>query len=180
MRKIPDIITFLRIILSFALLFVDTLSAPFVVLYLLCSISDIFDGFIARKLDCSTRFGAALDSTADIIFFAVVLVKLSGQIFSLSALFVLAACVIAALKASTYICGAVRFGKFVALHTIMNKITGVLLFCWPLTWDILDMKIGGAVVCAAAFLASAEELLIITRCREYEPDIKTVLRKGSP
>ena len=69
-------ITLFRILCSFALLFCMPLSLPFYAFYTAAGLSDIFDGIIARKTNTATKFGAKLDTLADIIFAAAVLIKL--------------------------------------------------------------------------------------------------------
>ena len=68
MRRLPDIITLLRMAGSFGLLFYDVTSVVFWIIYSLCGVSDIADGWLARKLKCVTRTGALLDSLADFCF----------------------------------------------------------------------------------------------------------------
>ena len=69
-------ITFFRILCSLALLFCMPLSLPFYVLYAVAGSSDILDGRIARNTNTATKFGAKLDTLADIVFTAAVLIKL--------------------------------------------------------------------------------------------------------
>ena len=61
------------------------------------------------------------------------------------------------IKAINLISGYVIRKEFVALHTVMNKVTGVLLFVLPLTVTVIDLKYSGAVVCAAATFAAIQE-----------------------
>ena len=74
--NLPNGITLLRILCSLVLLFCMPLSLPFYVLYTAAGLSDILDGFIARKTNTSTQFGAKLDTFADIVFTAVALIKI--------------------------------------------------------------------------------------------------------
>ena len=65
--------------------------------------------------------------------------------------------VIAVIKAINLISGYVKRKDFVALHTVMNKVTGILLFALPLTLKFIDLKYSGAIVCAAATFAAIQE-----------------------
>lgn len=49
MKQIPNIITIFRMIGSVALLLPKQFSTGFLLLYLLCGLSDVLDGYIARK-----------------------------------------------------------------------------------------------------------------------------------
>ena len=68
MTQLPNIITLLRIADSLGLLLCDVTSVAYWIIYALCGISDIADGWLARKLRCVTMKGALLDSLADICF----------------------------------------------------------------------------------------------------------------
>ena len=46
---------------------------------------------------------------------------------------------------------------FVAVHTVMNKVTGALLFIFPLTVSIIDLKYSVIVVCLVATFAAVQE-----------------------
>ena len=70
MKHLPNILSSLRIVGTVVLLLSDVSSILFGVLYIVCGISDIADGWLARKLKCVTRTGALLDSVADICFVA--------------------------------------------------------------------------------------------------------------
>ena len=70
MTHLPNIITLLRIAGSLSLLLCDVMGVAYWIIYGLCGISDIADGWLARKLKCVTRTGALLDSLADICFVA--------------------------------------------------------------------------------------------------------------
>ncbi len=63
-----------RITGAVALLWIQPLSALFFAVYLLCCASDVLDGFIARKTNTASKFGATLDSIADFVFITVMLV----------------------------------------------------------------------------------------------------------
>ncbi len=64
MTQLPNIITLLRIADSLGLLLCDVTSVAYWIIYALCGISDIADGWLARKLRCVTMKGALLDSLA--------------------------------------------------------------------------------------------------------------------
>lgn len=51
----------------------------------------------------------------------------------------------------------VMYKEFVDVHTVMNKVTGMLLFILPMTLTIIDMKYSGAFVSAVATFAAIQE-----------------------
>ena len=66
---------------------------------------------------------------------------------------------IAVIKAINLISGYVMRKKVVVLHTVMNKVTGILLFVFPLTLKIIDLKYSGIIICAAATFAAIQDLI---------------------
>ena len=71
MAKIPHIITSLRILLSGMLLGIEPFSPFFLLIYFLCGLSDICDGYLARRLHVASDFGTLLDSLADLFFICI-------------------------------------------------------------------------------------------------------------
>ena len=71
-----NLITCCRILLSLLLLFFPALSPGFYGLYLAAGLSDMLDGYVARRTNSASPLGAKLDSMADLVFLAVCLIKL--------------------------------------------------------------------------------------------------------
>ena len=145
-----------RIILSIVLLFVPTLSPTFYVFYILAGLTDMIDGAVARKTYTASEFGAKLDTAADIVFVIICLIKFVPCIIIPAWLYVWIA-IIALIKLLNIVSGFIKQKKFVAVHSIMNKIVGVVLFILPLTFSVLPLKYSGAAVCAIATFAAIQE-----------------------
>ena len=64
-KYIANIITGSRVAFSLPLLFIPLSSAWFYIFYLLCGLTDMIDGAIARKMGAVSKFGAKLDTVAD-------------------------------------------------------------------------------------------------------------------
>lgn len=84
LRNIPNTLTILRVILiPFFILFFylpsswSNLVAAFV--FVVAAITDLFDGYLARKLKVCSKFGEFLDPVADKIMVCVALVLLVGH-----------------------------------------------------------------------------------------------------
>ncbi|MBR5468796.1 MAG: CDP-alcohol phosphatidyltransferase family protein, partial [Firmicutes bacterium] len=75
-KQTANIITSVRILCSICLLFCTTFSVGFYAFYLLGGISDMTDGFVARKTNSVSSFGSKLDSVADFVFIISVCIKL--------------------------------------------------------------------------------------------------------
>ena len=155
-----NFITIIRILCSLALLFFMPLSLPFYVLYTAAGLSDILDGWIARKTNTATKFGAKLDTLADIVFTAVVLIKLL-PILKLPLWMIVWVGVIALIKLVNIVIGFIRQKEFISVHSVMNKVTGGLLFVFPLTLTWIDLRYSAAVICAVATTAAVYEGYLI-------------------
>ena len=177
MRCLPNCITGMRIAGSIFLAFLSPLSASFWAVYLLCGISDMLDGWRARRLHAQSRIGAALDSTADLLFVLCAGVRLLLLIVAQLAVWaVWIAAGIAAVKLSAYAVGAVRYRRFAALHTMLNKLTGAALFLLPLFLWSGGFQTLCALVEAIALAAAVEELLIQLKTKTYNANIQGVWR----
>ncbi len=161
MNHLPNILSSLRIAGAVALLLSDVSSILFGVLYIVCGICDIADGWLARKLKCVTRTGALLDSVADICFVACCAWKLL-PILELPQWLWLWAGVIVAIKVVNQLSALVMYGRCCFPHTLANKWAGFLLFiAVPMTvWSIAPITIVASV---ATFAAIHENYFIRTR-----------------
>ena len=162
MKHLPNILSSLRIVGSVALLVSNVSGIPFWVLYIVSGISDIADGWLARKLDCATKTGALLDSLADICFVVCCALRLL-PILEFPIWLLIWAGVIAVIKIINQVSALVMCGRCCFLHTLANKVTGVLLFlAVPMTfWSIIPISLVAAV---ATFAAIQEGHLIRTKC----------------
>ena len=157
-----NIITGLRILISAALLFCPAFSPVFYALYLSAGFSDMIDGAVARRTNTASEFGAKLDTAADFVFAAVCMLKLLPKMLMPLWLYIWIAG-IAAIKAFNIAAGFVRQKHFPAVHSIMNKITGVMLFVLPLTMQVINLKYSATLVCAAATFAAIQESCFIMK-----------------
>ena len=156
-KQIANIITSCRILGSIGLLFCPVFSDGFYVLYLFCGLTDMVDGTIARKTNTASDFGARLDTVADIIFVAVCFVKIL-PLMELPVWLWIWIAVIAIMKTGSIVWGLVRDKKLISMHTMLNKVTGFLLFLLPLTFGFVEPVCSSAVVCFFATLAAIKDV----------------------
>ena len=152
---IANIITSFRIVFSIIMLFCPVFSAQFYGFYIAAGISDMIDGTVARKTGSAneSEFGAKLDSVADLFFVVAAAVKIFPQI-SLPKFIWIWIGVIAVVKIARIVVACIRQKKFSIPHSIANKITGFLLFIFPLTIPFVDLMLSAGVVCAVATVAA--------------------------
>ena len=155
-KHIANIITCCRILGSVLLLFFSAFSVEFYIIYIICGFSDVIDGTIARKTNSTNELGAKIDTVADLIFVTVSLIKILSTITIPQWLWIWSA-VIAIIKICNILWGYISKKQFISLHTIMNKVTGGLLFLLPLTLSFVELKYSSLVVCSIATFAAKLE-----------------------
>ena len=160
-----NLVTGCRIVCSIWLLFFPAFSDWFYILYLLCGLTDMVDGTIARKTNTTSKFGARLDTIADFIFAAAALIKLL-PVMHLPKWLGIWIFVIAAIKLINVMSGFICKKRWVVEHTFMNKITGLMLFLLPLTLSFLELKYSAVVVCLTATFSAIQEGHLIRMGRE--------------
>ena len=154
MNRIPNIISALRILGAICLLLFYPASVAFWVIYGLCGISDILDGYLARKLHAESKTGAVLDSVADICFVVCCAIRLISVVQIPTWLWIWAG-VIAAIKLVNQVSALIVCKRFCFPHTKANKLTGLLLFLSVPTilWSIVPV----AFVAGTAIFAAVQE-----------------------
>ena len=151
MRHLPNVISILRIAGSISLLFYDVNGWPFWSLYVFCGLSDILDGWLARRLHAESKTGAILDSVSDIIFVACCAIRLSPVLEIPTWLWIWAG-IIVIIKIINQISALVVSKRFCFPHTWANKLTGFLLFLSVPTmfWSMIPISIVAAISTFAA------------------------------
>ena len=155
-----NLITCLRIALSAALLFCPALSPAFFALYLAAGFSDMIDGAVARKTGTVSELGSRLDTIVDIVFTAVCLIRLLPVLEVPAWLYTWSA-VIAVIKLLNIAAGYLKQKQFPAVHSVINKVAGGLLFLLPLTLTWIDLRYSAAAVCTVAAVAAVYEGYLI-------------------
>ncbi len=152
-----NIITLSRILFSLLLPVLSPCSPLFALSYLMCGVTDVLDGFAARRLHTESEKGAILDSAADLVFAVVYTVRILPLLSVPRRIWIWAA-VIAAVKITGIIIASRKAHRLLIEHSFVNKLTGLLLFLLPLSVFIFDVKYGAAAVCIAASAAAITEI----------------------
>ena len=160
MNRIPDIITTLRFLGAACLLLCNPTGAAFWVIYGLCGISDMLDGYLARKLHAESKTGAVMDSVADICFIACCAIRVIPVIHIPTWLWIWAG-IIVVIKLVNQVSALIVCKRLCFPHTTANKLTGFLLFiAAPMAfWSIVPI----AIVAGVATYAAVQEGIMILR-----------------
>lgn len=155
--EIANIVTVSRILFSLCLFMLLPYSIPFSVFYLFCGVSDMLDGFLARRFHTESKTGELLDSAADLCFaaaYAIIILPL----LSVPVWIWIWAALITIVKIPGIVQRSKKERRLYIAHSSANKLTGLLLFLLPLTVQLIDIRLGAAVVCMTASFTAAEEL----------------------
>jgi CDP-diacylglycerol--glycerol-3-phosphate 3-phosphatidyltransferase len=156
MKNIPNYISISRLIMAILLLFPETFSITFYMIYICCGLSDILDGFLARKHKITSELGAKLDSMADIVFVFVSFFKII-PIIEITAKIIIWTSIIVLIRLFNIVSSYILYSKLMLLHTNANKFTGVLLFVSLFLIRFIDITVLEILICSIATFAAIQE-----------------------
>ncbi|WP_461613775.1 CDP-alcohol phosphatidyltransferase family protein [Clostridium sp. Marseille-QA1073] len=173
MKNIPNLITIIRILGTIVLVFIKPFSKIFFIIYFICGIGDVLDGIIARKMNLVSKKGQVLDSIADFFMFIVFLfIFVPNLKFSLLGIYWVV--IIAIIRFISLGVGFMHYKQLAFLHTYTNKLTGIVLFCFPFIYVVLGLYTTTILVCFIASISAVEELIINIVSKKLCRDIKSI------
>lgn len=174
MKNAANIITIARMILSILLLFLLNNRVLFFIVFLICGLSDVADGIIARKSNTGSKLGAKLDSFADLLLYGISTAFIfisAGKELRVLWLYL---AMILLIRFFNMIIAARKFHTFAIIHTWGNKLTGVLVFAAYAIF-IISGYIGIFVpICIIAALSALEETAIHISAKELDLDRRSI------
>ena len=176
MKTISNYISFSRIIFSLILIVVKPLSITFYTIYIICGLSDIMDGFIARRTGTTSKFGARLDSLADLIMVGVLImilypiVKLTDEIL----IWIIS---VAIIRVTSIVVALKKYRTFAILHTYGNKVTGIVLFISVTLLPYINTIVLMYIISVVASISAIEELIIQLTSNELQLNKRSVFLK---
>ncbi len=156
MKHLPNVISVLRFLGAVCVLFFGVESCVFWVIYFVCGLSDMVDGYLARKLGCESKTGAMLDSLADLVFVVCCCSKLIPALAFPKWLWIWGG-VIVVIKIINQISALVMYKRCLFSHTVANKVTGVLLFVGVPLMVFLESFVPMVIVAIVATFAAVQE-----------------------
>ncbi len=175
MKQLPNALSCLRIAISLTLPFITGRPILFAVAYVLSGITDALDGYLARRFNAQSALGARLDTMGDIVFFIAALVVILPLLMGDPTVLICIA-VITAVRVANIVITKIKFKQWSGMHTLGNKITGLLLFV-ALPACVLLGRIPAYVsvpVCTAALLSALEESVILLTVHAYDPNRRSL------
>ncbi|WP_334075025.1 CDP-alcohol phosphatidyltransferase family protein [Paenibacillus sp. A14] len=177
MKTIPNLLSMLRIVFSLFLFVLPPVDPMFWTLYVVCGVTDILDGYIARRTHSSSKLGSMLDSIADMVLMSVILVVVLTTQQIAKEVWIWMAGIAFVRMVSLWVVYW-KHRTFAVLHTYANKATGGLLFCIPLLYHFVDFRVLEWAICIVASLAAIEELILHLISGTLQRDVKSLFMPG--
>lgn len=172
---IPNILSFYRLI-SFPVILYFILAGNerlFVILLVISLITDFLDGFVARKFNMQTEFGAKLDSLADdatylLAFIGLFAFRLNEFVpYQISALLFLISYV------ASIIVSLIKFRKMPSLHLYSAKVGAVLQGSFFFVLFIFGFfPLYYYIVAITGIFSFVEQVIILILSKEMKSDLK--------
>ena len=182
-RQIPNILSVSRVPLSISLIPLARHPIAFLGVYIVTGLTDVLDGWLARRYHWETKLGAKIDASADFVMMFSLLAVVFGVVRLKLARYVLAAMgFVVAIKAFNLVFTKIRHRQWATMHTLANKYTALPIYliipvCVLFQSSSRLMGIVNVlclIMMCTVFLANLEETLLIAHMRDYDLDMKSL------
>ena len=176
-RHIPNLLSIIRIVLALFIIIVAKNNRLLFVIVLLCGLTDVLDGYIARKYKVESKVGAKLDSLGDYTFFLMLVLYFFIWRLNLikdNSIFIV---LVIMVRLSSLVVCWIKNKKVYSLHTIANKITGLLLYVGILVEILVERKDILVFLLVISLISAIEELMIMITIKQPDSNIKIILTR---
>ena len=136
----------------------------FTIGYIVLSLTDFFDGVIARKFNQKSPIGPVLDSVGDVPFYlstASFIYKLYPEMLTLTNAILLIVAV--AFMLSVFIVAKIKFGKPAIIHTFLMRKSCVLVFFLMIIAHFMNAEYFLSAILIIYTIGFVEQLLIFQK-----------------
>ncbi|MCL2105893.1 MAG: CDP-alcohol phosphatidyltransferase family protein [Oscillospiraceae bacterium] len=177
-KHIPNILSATRIPLSLALPFITRYPWLFLSVYGAAGLTDVLDGFLARRYKWFSKFGAQLDSIADVIF---TFSSIIAAVFAIEGLYIapynfICLAVVLLIRAVAAVYTKAKFKRWGFVHSILIRASTIPVY-FMMVVIVLSTKLPNPLLFVLLFgnvLAAAEELWMLRIMTEYNMNTKSV------
>ena len=176
-RNLPNIISFIRILMAPVLLYLAITQQPmaYIIVLIFTELTDVLDGYLARRLNLVSKLGAQLDSWGD--FFVYITMAISAWLLwpDIFLREYISVTIIVSCFTLPVLVGLIKFKTWTSYHTLSVKLAVaatitayVLLFTGLLDWPF-------KVAVIFCLYAAIEQILITLICNvERTVDVKSI------
>lgn len=163
-KNIANIVTFTRILGTCAMWLTEVLSLPFYIAYIYSGLSDVIDGFLARKLHIESDFGRKLDSISDLFFYTTMMIKIWPYLVKYLPQEVwILIWITLGIRIALYLVVSLGQKKLLSNHTYLNKATGASMFLLPFFVEVDFFVPYSEMVLALAIIAALYEIVLVIK-----------------
>ena len=167
-------ITMVRIVLAPVLFFFHSITDAFIVIYLICAVSDFLDGPVARITHSSSHMGALLDTIGDFLMYGSMMkVMIASGAVPLWTILWLAGALLIHLAAA-FICWH-RFGRFYLNHALSSKLMGAAFFITPFSVRFGVDLFHLTITCIISSISAVEAVMIQLKANSAGTDILSLI-----
>jgi CDP-diacylglycerol--glycerol-3-phosphate 3-phosphatidyltransferase len=173
-KNIPNLLSLSRIGLSFGMFFVA--QKPIILFWVIvaCGITDVLDGFIARRMHCESDLGARLDSLGDLMFFSALVFYVIRYQMDTVQQYMFGIYSIFLIKTLSLIVCSFKNHTIYSLHTYGNKLTGILVVVAICQILLTGNGTCTAVLVVVAIFSALEELLIMSLYKHPDINVRSI------
>ena len=178
--SVPNMLSMTRLVLVPVLigLAVNAKAQAFLLVLAVSLLSDVFDGYLARKLNQITDLGAKLDSWGDVLTYGAMILGLYWiwpEVFAEQLWFVVAA-TLSFIVPVAYAFN--KFGEYPSYHTLGAKTAAVLMAPAFYTLILLDWDLFFQAVIIFHIVVAFEEMAITSVLDRPRTDVLSILSLG--
>ena len=174
MKYVPNMISFMRLMLIIPLMLLVPFELPFMIIYVIAGVSDMIDGPIARKYNATSQFGAALDGGADVLLVLVVVFRIM-PVIEISNWVIIWIVIAIIMKLSSTVIGYIRHRQIIFLHTYAGKFFIFMLFLFPVFYLFVEANTLLIILLILAMFVFAEDIYINATSTEADLNEKGIL-----
>ncbi|UYP00547.1 CDP-alcohol phosphatidyltransferase family protein [Oceanotoga sp. DSM 15011] len=171
--NIPNTLSIMRILFVILMFLFKKNIFLFLIFYIIACVTDILDGYIARKFNKITKLGQKLDSFGDLILYISTLYFIYYFNPYLIIDFLLYILIIVFIRLLNIIIAYIKYKKFLIYHTYLNKSIGILYgIFFPLIILFKTNNIIILTLTSLSLIATIEESIILTIKNISDADYK--------
>lgn len=172
--NIPNLLSITRVLSCGFFLVIGENKILFLLLVVLIGITDVLDGYIARKYKCESEIGAQLDSVGDFVFYISLVAYLwvfkKELILDKMEILLLAVSV----KFLPLLLSLIRNKKIVFLHTLLNKMSGLIVLIGIVLVVLFNRSEIINLIAVIIIIAGIEESVIHIIKKNPDKNIRSV------
>lgn len=181
-KNLANILSAIRIIAGACLYLFSDITGGFIAIYVVCGVTDLLDGPVARKFESTSAVGAILDTVGDAITY-MALVKILLVKHMIPSWIVYWMLAVLGLHIIAGLVSLKKTKKFYVVHSLFGKILGGSIFVLPFAMWIVSktgldymstVHLLMFIIGCFATLAGIESFAIQCKISDPETPIKTI------